>query len=106
MKSSRGSEWHIWDFHIHTPASFEWSGSQKLINPNLESLQDQKLVDEMIEALNNAEPEVFVLMDYFTFDGWFALQNRLKQPGSKTLNKVIFPGIELRLASHKRCLSR
>lgn len=101
MKSSRGSEWHIWDFHIHTPASFEWSGSQKLINPNLESLQDQKLVDEMIEALNNAEPEVFVLMDYFTFDGWFALQNRLKQPGSKTLNKVIFPGIELRLASHK-----
>ena len=41
-------------------------------------LQKQKLVDEMIEAMNNAEPAVFAIMDYWTFDGWLALRRRLK----------------------------
>lgn len=97
-KFARGSEWRIWDFHIHTPASYGWKG-KKLTNPNLQSQDDIDIIDEMIEALNRADAEVFVLMDYFTFDGWFALQNRLKMPNSPKLNKVVFPGIELRVAA-------
>ena len=38
-------------------------------------------------------------MDYWTFDGWFKLQNRLKEPDSPKLEKTVFPGIELRLAA-------
>ena len=53
----------------------------------------------MINALNQAEPEVFALMDYWTFDGWFALKHRLDQPDAPVLNKTVFPGIELRLMS-------
>ena len=92
-KNLRGSIWSLWDLHIHTPASFHWNGEKF----NGDKEHDNKLIDEMIHALNNAEPEVFAIMDYWTFDGWFKLQNRLKEPDSPKLEKTVFPGIELRL---------
>lgn len=92
----RGSEWRQWDLHIHTPASFHWTG-QRFEPDNWE--KNRKLVDEMIEALNAAEPAVFTIMDYWTFDGWFNLKRRLKELGSPELKKKVFPGIELRLAA-------
>lgn len=94
-KFERGSEWRQWDLHIHTPASFHWRGAKFDVNPN--SAVNRSLVDEMIEAMNNAQPAVFALMDYWTFDGWFALQRRLKEADSPKLHKTVFPGIELRL---------
>jgi ABC-type lipoprotein export system ATPase subunit len=53
----------------------------------------------MIEAMNKAEPAVFAIMDYWTFDGWIALRKRLKETGAPALEKRVFPGIELRLAA-------
>ena len=91
----RGAEWRQWDLHIHTPASFHWLGKRFEADPN--SATNTLLVDEMIAALNAAEPAVFALMDYWTFDGWFALKRRLTQEGSPKLLKRVFPGIELRL---------
>jgi ABC-type lipoprotein export system ATPase subunit len=91
----RGSEWRQWDLHIHTPASFHWKGGKFDADPN--STHNRALVDQMIAALNAATPTVFALMDYWTFDGWFALQRRLKEKGAPQLNKTVFPGIELRL---------
>lgn len=93
----RGSEWRQWDLHIHTPASFQWRGQKLDSNPAAET--NKALVDQMIHALNAAQPAVFALMDYWTFDGWFALQRRLKEAGAPTLTKTVFPGIELRLAA-------
>ena len=57
----------------------------------------------MIVALNAAKPAVFALMDYWTFDGWFALRKRLKEEDSPALTKTVFPGIELRLAAPTTC---
>lgn len=91
----RGAEWRQWDLHIHTPASFHWLGKCFDSDPN--SVENTALVDEMIAALNAAEPAVFALMDYWTFDGWFALKRRLAQEGAPKLLKRVFPGIELRL---------
>ncbi|MES2508971.1 MAG: ABC transporter [Pseudomonadota bacterium] len=91
----RGSEWRQWDLHIHTPASFHWKGKKFDGDPN--SSANRILVDEMIAALNAAEPAVFALMDYWTFDGWFALKRRLDEAGAPKLTKKVFPGIELRL---------
>lgn len=91
----RGSEWRQWDLHIHTPASFHWKGKKFDANPNSDA--NRAIVDEMIAALNAAEPAVFALMDYWTFDGWLALRRRLKETGAPTLTKTVFPGIELRL---------
>lgn len=91
----RGSEWRLWDLHVHTPASFHWTGQRFDLDPLSEA--NRSLVDEMIGALNSAEPAVFALMDYWTFDGWFALKRRLAEAGAPILHKTVFPGIELRI---------
>lgn len=95
----RGSEWRQWDLHVHTPASFHWNGERF----NGDSAHDRALVDKMIAALNNATPTVFALMDYWTFDGWFALKTRLAEPGAPVLKKTVFPGIEVRLSAPATC---
>lgn len=97
IKYTRGSEWRKWDLHIHTPASFHWEGRKFHSDPN--SPENTEIVDEMIHALNAAEPAVFAIMDYWTFDGWFALKSRLAQAGAPQLKKTVFPGIELRLVA-------
>lgn len=99
VKFPKGSEWRQWDLHIHSPASFEWKG-QKFSGDPLAPV-NYTLVDEMIQALNDAEPAVFALMDYWTFDGWFALKARLECPDAPKLNKTVFPGIELRVSGTK-----
>jgi hypothetical protein len=99
---AKGSEWRKWDLHIHTPASFHWTG-KRFDSDNPDSPENIVLVDEMIEVLNNAEPAVFALMDYWTFDGWFALKKRLQNPEAPKLKKRVFPGIELRLVAPTAC---
>lgn len=94
---SRGSLWNQWDLHVHTPASFHWLG--KKFEGDLSSDVNKALVDEMIDAMNKAEPAVFAIMDYWTFDGWFALKRRLAEQDSPKLHKKVFPGIELRLSA-------
>ncbi len=94
---ARGALWRQWDLHVHTPASFHWQGQK--FEGDLSSAQNTKLVDEMIEAMNKAEPAVFAIMDYWTFDGWLALQKRRKAEGAPLLEKLVLPGIELRLAA-------
>lgn len=94
---ARGALWNQWDLHVHTPASFHWPGQK--FEGDLSSDQNKKLVDEMIEAMNTAEPAVFAIMDYWTFDGWFALKQRLADTDAPKLTKKVFPGIELRLSA-------
>lgn len=96
-KIARGSVWHQWDLHVHTPASFHWSG--KKFEGDLLSPENRHLIDQMIETMNAAEPAVFAIMDYWTFDGWFALKQRLAEKDAPALTKTVFPGIELRLSA-------
>lgn len=93
----RGSEWRKWDLHIHSPASFVWRGPR--FRDGGVGDHDIAVIDEMIGALNAAEPAAFALMDYWHFEGWFALKRRLAQPGAPRLIKTVFPGIELRLCA-------
>lgn len=94
---ARGALWRQWDLHVHTPASFHWQGQK--FDGDLSSSQTKALVDEMIDAMNKAEPAVFAIMDYWTFDGWFALKQRLSEADAPKLTKKVFPGIELRLSA-------
>jgi ABC-type lipoprotein export system ATPase subunit len=96
-ETARGSVWRQWDLHVHTPASFHWTG--KRFEGDMSSPENRALIDEMIEAMNAAEPAAFAIMDYWTFDGWFALKKRLAEPGAPVLKKTVFPGIELRLSA-------
>lgn len=53
------SEWRQWDLHIHTPASFHWLGERFGADPS--SVASKALVDQMVQAMNVAEPAVFAL---------------------------------------------
>ncbi|PYF01815.1 hypothetical protein BJ122_11738 [Rhodopseudomonas faecalis] len=92
---SRGSEWREWDLHIHSPASFHWEGERFGADKD----RNASLIDEMIGVLNDANPAAYALMDYWTFDGWFALKSRCEDASAPSLKKTVFPGIELRLAA-------
>lgn len=96
----RGSEWHKWDLHVHTPSSVlrndfgnDWDGYvQKLF---------RKAIEEDIRAIG--------ITDYFSIDGYKKLkQDYLAQPSklkelfeSKEIEEIekilIFPNIEFRL---------
>ena len=52
---SRGAIWRQWDLHVHTPASFHWSGDR--FDVDLSSAKSKKLVDEMIEARKKANKQ-------------------------------------------------
>ncbi|MGH8647421.1 MAG: TrlF family AAA-like ATPase, partial [Gammaproteobacteria bacterium] len=93
----RGAEWRQWDLHVHTLASFEWKGGKRLAQ--MSNVERTASLDQMIQAINQAQPAVFALMDYWTFDGWLALKTRLAEPSAPKLTKTVFPGIELRLVS-------
>lgn len=91
----RGSEWRQWDLHIHSPASFHWEGEK--FSPQRNQPRDIQIVDEMIVALNNATPAVFGLQDYWCFDGWFALKQRMATSGVGETAATVVDGILDRL---------
>lgn len=96
QRTLEGSLWRLWDFHCHTPASYQWKG-QKL--RGLDNAAKEQLTAQTAEAMAKAAPDVFVIMDYWTFDGFLDLvQHEKKYPGALG-GKVIFPGIELRVES-------
>ncbi|MCP1121602.1 TrlF family AAA-like ATPase [Robbsia andropogonis] len=95
-QTPEGSSWYLWDFHCHTPASYQWEG-QKL--RGLDGVAKEQLVAQTADAMARASPGVFVIMDYWTFDGYLAItEHEKKNPGALG-GKILFPGIELRVES-------
>ncbi|PQV52195.1 hypothetical protein B0G83_104415 [Paraburkholderia sp. BL21I4N1] len=86
----------MWDFHCHTPASYQWKG-QKL--RGLQGPARDQLISQMVQALANASPDVFVIMDYWTFDGYLAIVHHFRSHPTSLAGKTVFPGIELRVES-------
>lgn len=97
VATSRGSLWRVWDFHAHTPASHQWNGAKL---EDAASDQDREtIIAATVAAIRDAEPEVVVIMDYWTFDGYLAIKNYVqKNPGSLG-SKIVMPGIEIRMES-------
>ncbi len=92
---SRGSTWAKWDLHVHSPASYNWSGKRLHL---LTSEEREAMMLTWIKAINESDVEVFAIMDYWTFDGYLALRRYIREhPGST--GKAVFPGIELRVQS-------
>ncbi len=86
-KKERGSEWRIWDLHIHTPESI---------------CQDYKNTPEnwekFINCLENLPEEVKVIgiTDYYFIDGYEKVMN-FKAKGRLSNIDKIFPIIEFRI---------
>ncbi|MDR6521726.1 hypothetical protein J2789_004416, partial [Variovorax paradoxus] len=96
LRTLEGSTWRLWDFHCHTPASYQWKG-QKL--RGLEGVEKESLVAQTVAAMEKASPDVFVIMDYWTFDGYLAISEYKKNHAGALAGKKLFPGIELRVES-------
>ena len=93
---NRGSEWRKWDLHVHTPASFYWTGTKKYKEMSRGEVTDE--IKNFIRVINESDIAVFCLMDYWTFDWYLELQDYLiTNPGE--LKKTVLPGMELRVES-------
>lgn len=95
-RTPEGSLWRLWDFHCHTPASYQWKGKKLR---GLAGADREKLIAETVSAMAKATPDVFVTMDYWTFDGYLAIAEYEKEHPGALAGKVVFPGIELRVES-------
>jgi len=83
----RGSEWHKWDLHIHTPLSIEqnYGGEQGW--------------DDYLNALEALPLEIKVLgiNDYIFIDGYTKILKEKKENGRLQNIELILPVIELRI---------
>lgn len=95
-RTPEGSVWRLWDFHCHTPASYHWKGKKLR---GLASVDRDQLIAQTVSAMAKAAPDVFVMMDYWTFDGYLSIVEYEKAHPGALAGKVIFPGIELRVES-------
>ena len=75
----RGSVWRQWDFHFHTPASFDYKDN---------SVTDQQIVD----GLTGAGVSAVVITDHHVMDV-VRITNLQRLGGDKL---AVFPGIEFR----------
>jgi predicted metal-dependent phosphoesterase TrpH len=74
-----GSVWRKWDLHIHTPASFHWSGGKRFCQ--MTEGEKAAALEEMINAVSKSGVAAFGIMDYWTFDGYWALRDYLASTG-------------------------
>ena len=88
-----GSIWRKWDLHVHTPASFHWSGKRLQQQTDAERDATCKAI---VEKMNALDIDAFCIMDYWLFDGYLAVRDYI-QRNPTALKKRLFPGIELRL---------
>ena len=86
-KWPRGSEWRMWDLHIHAPGT--------KLNDNFKAPKGSDVWNEYCARLERSDVHAFGITDYFSAGGFLATARefRARYPNSK---KVIFPNIELR----------
>ena len=87
----------MWDFHIHTPAPYEWQG--KRLPYAADTAECDALLKSVVDGINASGCVAAAVMDYWTFDGVAALREYLAKADSTQCNATIFPGLGLRMVS-------
>lgn len=90
----RGSEWRIWDLHVHSPASFHWNAGKCL--SEMSDSEKEISMAEMFSAIEKSATAVFMVNDYWTFDGYLEFKKYIKTK-NLILTKTVFPGMEIRV---------
>lgn len=90
----RGSEWRLWDLHIHTPASYNFNGQRF---STMTAAEKSAAISQIIANINDSDVAAYAINDYWTFDGYLEL--RKAHEAGETLHKTVFPAIELRIES-------
>jgi energy-coupling factor transporter ATP-binding protein EcfA2 len=90
----KGSEWRLWDLHIHTPASYNYTGGRFA---TMTAEEKRAAVTKIISNINESDVAACAINDYWTFDGYLDL--RAAGLAGEAINKTLFPAIELRIES-------
>ena len=87
---NRGSEWRIWDLHIHTPFSLEH---------NYKCSPDKDIWEKYIDALEHLPDDIKVLgiNDYLFIDGYRKILDYKEQGRLQNID-LILPVVEFRLS--------
>lgn len=85
----RGSEWRKWDLHLHAPGT--------KLSDQYRSSSDETELDEFCSILHDSDVAVIGVTDYFSFDAYFAVQERYSTLYSDN-KKLLLPNVELRLS--------
>lgn len=93
----KGSEWRLWDLHIHTPASYSYKGG---CFSGMSAEEKSVAITKIIANINESDVAVYAINDYWTFDGYFELRKAHK--AGEIIHKTVFPAIELRIESATR----
>ncbi len=84
MKINRGSDWNIWDLHIHTPGT--WQNNQ-FKNRDWE---------KYISTIESKSVKVLGITNYFTIEDYFIVKD-FKDKGRLKNVDLLLPNVELRL---------
>lgn len=87
-KNTRGSEWNIWDLHIHTPftgKNDQFSGNSK----------DEKWDKYFTKIEQNNDIKVLGITDYFSIDNYLYMLDQ--QKNGRIPNVYLIPNVELRI---------
>lgn len=90
----KGSEWRLWDLHIHTPASYNYTGGRFA---TMTPAEKRAVVTQIISNINESDVAAYAINDYWTFDGYLEL--RSANDAGEAIRKTVFPAIELRIES-------
>lgn len=93
-KYPKGSEWRLWDLHIHTPASYNYTGGRFA---TMTAAEKSTAVTQIISNINESDVAAYAINDYWTFDGYLEL--RRAHEAGEVIKKTVFPAIELRIES-------
>ena len=87
---NRGSEWRIWDLHVHTPFSLEH---------NYKCSPDKDISEKYIDALEHLPDDIKVLgiNDYLFIDGYRKILDYKEQGRLQNID-LILPVVEFRLS--------
>lgn len=90
-KFSRGSEWWIWDLHIHTP------GTKK--NDQFTGTTLDEKWQNYVASINSSTEEISVIgiTDYFSIENYFKFKNLVANGEVTKKIDLIVPNIELRV---------
>lgn len=90
IRSNRGSEWHKWDLHIHSPKSW--------LSNNYKGCADE----DFVKAVKDSGLVAIGLTNYFRFaDGEIDGENSIKEKLEKE-GITVFPNLEIRLSLQNR----
>ena len=88
---NRGSTWHKWDFHLHTPHSVL---NNKFGDPQIDSTWD-RYVDEIESKAKQTGIAAIGITDYFFIEGYKRVRSYQQQ--GRLGDLFLFPNVEFRI---------